>query len=157
MPTPPESVDLKLWTVLARAYESIRAHAFAHIEREGLTPGEFGVLDTLYHKGPMVLGELQSRVLVTSGGISYLADRLEKRGLVERRDFPRDRRTKEVALTAEGEALMERIFPEHTAVIQRALADVEPGVKRAAIPLIRMVGRSAASVATVAAEPAAIV
>jgi MarR family 2-MHQ and catechol resistance regulon transcriptional repressor len=145
-PTLPESLDLKLWTVLARAYDAVRAHAFAHIERQGLTPGEFGVLDTLHHRGPMLLGELQHRVLVTSGGISYLTDRLERRGLVERREYAEDRRTKQVALTPEGEALMRRIFPEHTAVIERALAGVEPEVKQAAVSLLRTVGRSAASV-----------
>lgn len=146
MPTTPESLDLKLWTVLARAYDAVRAHAFRHIEGEGLTPGEFGVLDTLHHRGPMLLGDLQHRVLVTSGGISYLTDRLEKRGLVERREYARDRRTKEVALTPAGEALMRRIFPEHTAVIERALAGVDPEVKQAAVSLLRTVGRSAASV-----------
>lgn len=146
MPPTIESLDLKLWTVLAKAYDAVRVHAFAHIEREGLTPGEFGVLDTLHHKGPMLLGELQHRVLVSSGGISYLTDRLERRGLVERRDYAADRRTKEVALTADGEALMSQLFPDHTAVIERALADVDPEVKQAAVSLLRTVGRAAASV-----------
>ncbi len=146
MPTTRESLDLKLWTVLARAFDAVRTHAFSHIERHGLTPGEFGVLDTLHHKGPMLLGELQHRVLVTSGGISFLTDRLQKRGLVERREYAPDRRTKEVALTPEGEALMRRIFPEHTAVIARALAGVDPEVKQAAVSLLRTVGRSAAAV-----------
>ena len=146
MPAAPDSVDLKLWTVLAKAYDTVRTHAFAHIERQGLTPGEFGVLDTLYHRGPMLLGELQHRVLVTSGGISYLTDRLDKQGLVERREYAEDRRTKEVALTPQGEALMCRIFPEHTAAIERALAGVDPEVKQAAVALLRTVGRSAESV-----------
>ncbi len=140
------SPDLKLWTVLAKAYEAVRAHAFAHIERCGLTPGEFGVLDTLYHRGPMLLGDLQHRVLVTSGGISFLTDRLEARHLVARREYPKDRRTREVVLTAEGEALMQRIFPEHTAAIERALAGADPEVKRATTALLRNVGHSVASV-----------
>lgn len=147
--TTTESLDLKLWTVLARAYDAVRAHAFAHIEQQGLTPGEFAVLDTLFHKGPMVLGELQHRVLVSSGGISYLSDRLEKRGLVQRRDYAQDRRTKEVALTPEGEALMRRIFPEHTDIIERALAGVDPEVKYAAMSLLRTLGRSVAAVPVV--------
>lgn len=142
----PESLDLKLWLVLAKAYDAVRAHAFAHIEQHDLTPGEFGVLDTLYHRGPMLLGELQHRVLVTSGGISYLSERLARRGLVERREFAQDRRTKEVVLTPEGEALMRRIFPEHTAVIERALGQIDPEVKQAALSLLRTVGKSAASV-----------
>ena len=146
MPTAPESLDLKLWTVLAKAYDAVRTHAFADIERHGLTPGEFGVLDTLYHKGPMLLGELQHRVLVTSGGISYLSHRLEERGLVDRREFAEDRRTKEVALTPEGESLMRQVFPQHTAAIERALANVDPEVKQAAVSLLRTVGRGVASV-----------
>lgn len=141
-----DSLDLKLWTVLAKAYDAVRAHAFAHIERSGLTPGEFGVLDTLYQRGPMLLGDLQHRVLVTSGGISYLTDRLEKRGLVERREYAQDRRTREVVLTAEGEALLRRVFPEHTAVIERALGSVDPEVKQAAVSLLRTIGRSVAAV-----------
>ena len=141
-----DSLDLKLWTVLARACEAIRNHAFAHLGREGLTPGEFGVLDTLYHRGPMLLGELQQRVLVTSGGISYLTDRLEKKGLVERRDYSADRRTKQVAMTSAGTTLMQRVFPEHAAVIERALAGVDPEVKQAAVALVRTVGRAAAAV-----------
>ena len=100
------------------------------------------MLDTLYHKGPMVLGELQHRVLVSSGGISYLTDRLEKRRLAERNEYAGDRRTKEVALTLEGEALMQRIFPEHTAIIERALGNVDPEVKLAAMSLLRTIGRS---------------
>lgn len=139
-------LDLKLWTVLAKAYDAVRAHAFADIVQHGLTPGEFGVLDTLFHKGPMLLGELQHRVLVTSGGISFLTARLETRGLVERRDYPADRRTKQVALTAEGEALMQRVFPEHTAAISRALAGVDPAVKEAALSLLRTIGRTVATV-----------
>lgn len=141
-----ESLDLKLWTALAKAYDAVRAHAFAHIEQERLSPGEFGVLDTLYHKGPMLLGELQHRVLVTSGGISYLSDRLEKRGLVERREYEADRRTKMVAISPEGEELMARIFPEHAEVIERALAGLDTEAKQASLSLLRMLGRAVKSV-----------
>ena len=41
---------------------------------------------------------------------------------------------------------MRRIFPEHTAIIERALADVDPEVKQAAVSLLRTVGRAAESV-----------
>lgn len=146
MPPTTDTLDLKLWTVLAKAFDAVRAHAFAHIEHEGLTVGEFGVLDTLYHKGPMTLGELQHRVLVTSGGISYLTDRLAERGLARRRAYAADRRTKQVALTAKGKQLMRRLFPAHTAVIRRALAGVDADTKRATLALLRTVGLAAAAV-----------
>jgi MarR family 2-MHQ and catechol resistance regulon transcriptional repressor len=124
----------------------VEKHSFADIERHGLTPGEFGILETLYHRGPILLGDLQRRVLVSSGGVSYLVDRLEKKGLVERRDYPEDRRTRLAALTPAGEELIARIFPEHARAIQHALHAIDPEVKQAAVALLRTIGRAAAAV-----------
>jgi MarR family transcriptional regulator, 2-MHQ and catechol-resistance regulon repressor len=67
--------DLELWVVLARAYEAVRRHAVADIARHELTPGEFGVLEALYHGEPLLLGELQQKVLVSSGGVTFLVER----------------------------------------------------------------------------------
>src|SRR3712207_3630263 len=87
-----QTLALRLWIALARAHNAVQAHAAADVARHGLTISEFAVLEVLYHKGPLLLGEVQRRILVSSGGITYLVDRLEKRGLVERRDCPGDRR-----------------------------------------------------------------
>jgi len=74
---------LKLWVVLARAYGSIAREVEADIGRHDLTTTEFGILEALHHKGPLLLGEIQRKVLVTSGGITYLVDRLVAKGLNE--------------------------------------------------------------------------
>jgi len=66
-------------------------------------------------------------------------DRLEKRGLVERRDCPGDRRARLAALTPAGETLVRDIFPEHAAVIRDALATLGRDDKREAIRLLRKV------------------
>ncbi|HEX8208855.1 MAG TPA: MarR family transcriptional regulator [Longimicrobium sp.] len=138
-PTPAEaqSLTLRLWAALARAYGAVQAHAADDLARHGLTPAEFGVLEALLHRGPMLLGEVQRRILVSSGGITYLVDRLEKRGLVERRGHPLDRRARLAALTEEGESLVKRIHPEHTARIKAALASLGKKEKREAIRLLR--------------------
>ncbi|HEY0777923.1 MAG TPA: MarR family transcriptional regulator, partial [Gemmatirosa sp.] len=80
--TPAERDALKLWVVLARAHAAIAARAAADIARHGLTLAEFGVLEALHHKGRMLLGEVQRSLLVSSGGVTYLVDRLERRGWV---------------------------------------------------------------------------
>jgi MarR family transcriptional regulator, 2-MHQ and catechol-resistance regulon repressor len=136
---------LKLWVVLARAHAAVQAHSLADIERHGLTVGEFGILESLYHKGPMLLGEVQRRILVSSGGITYLVDRLERKRLVERRDCPGDRRARYAALTPQGEALIRRIFPEHAACIEAAVSGLHPEEQAEAIALLRHLGLSAAS------------
>ncbi len=136
--------DLKLWVVLARAHASVAAHAEQDIARHGLTMAEFGILEALLHRGPMLLGELQRRILVSSGGITYLVDRLSERGLVERQECPEDRRARYAALTEEGRAFIEGIFPEHAHAVARAVEGLNSDEKRRAIELLRRLGLSAA-------------
>lgn len=135
---------LKLWIVLSRAGAAVRRHAEADMTRHGLTPGEFAILEVLYHRGPLLLGEVQRKILVSSGGVTYLVDRLEDAGLVERRECPGDRRARYAALTDKGERLMERIFPEHIQAIQRAVGGLDASEQREAIELLRALGRHAA-------------
>ncbi len=139
---------LKLWVVLARATRAIEAHATADVARHGLTIAEFGVLEVLYHRGPLLLGDLQQRILVSSGGVTYLIDRLEKRGLVERRACPADRRARYAALTPAGEDYVREIFPAHAAAIRRAVGGVPPGKRRELTRLLRTLGLSAAEMET---------
>src|SRR5687767_8550399 len=106
---------LKLFVVLSRALNALEEHARADVARHGLTPTEFGILEALYHKGPLLLGEVQKAILVSSGGITYLIDRLVEKGLVERRECTSDRRARYAALTPAGEARIQEIFPVHAA------------------------------------------
>ena len=135
---------LKLFVVLARAANAIQRESHVDIARHGFSPGEFAVLDVLYHRGPLLLGEVQRKVLVSSGGITYLVDRLEQQGLVERRESASDRRARYAALTDRGTALMDEIFPEHAAAIERAVAALDPQEKAAAINLLRKLGKGTA-------------
>lgn len=148
MPTTSEAQDtelaLKLWVVLSRAYASVASHAVDDVGRHGLSMGEFGVLEALYHKGPMLLGEVQQKILVSSGGITYLVDRLEEKGLVERQHCPEDRRARYAALTPEGEKFIRRIFPEHARRMEQALDGLDIAEKEQALALLRKLGRAAA-------------
>src|SRR5690606_16798388 len=99
--------SLKLYVVQTRAAESPHAHTRADIESHGLTQTEFAILEALFHKGPMLLGEVQKKILVSSGGITFLIDRLAKRGLVTRRLCESDRRARWAELTPAGRELIE--------------------------------------------------
>jgi MarR family 2-MHQ and catechol resistance regulon transcriptional repressor len=136
--------SLKLWVVLSRAMNAVQAHAQADIARHGLTIMEFGVMEALYHKGPLLLGEVQRKILVTCGGVTYLIDRLVEKGLVERRRCDRDRRAYYAALTPDGETMIAEIFPQHAAAIDRALGGLDEAEKEQATHLLRALGRYAA-------------
>ena len=134
------STALKLWVVLARAYQAIERHAVAHAAGRGLTSAEFGVLEALYHKGPLLLGEVQRKLLISSAGITYVVDRLERKGFVERRPCPTDRRARYAALTQDGSALIERIFPEHARRMEQALSGLSPREQQRVTDLLRKLG-----------------
>ncbi|MEX2571193.1 MAG: MarR family transcriptional regulator [Gemmatimonadota bacterium] len=134
---------LRLWVVLSRAYESIADRLRSDVARHDLTLTEFGILEVLYHKGPLLLGEVQRRILVSSGGVTYLVDRLERKGFVERRACPEDRRARYAALTDAGEALIAEIFPQHAECIRELMGELTADEQVAAHGMLKRLGLSA--------------
>jgi MarR family 2-MHQ and catechol resistance regulon transcriptional repressor len=143
--TAEELSALRLWVILSRAHAAIADRAAADVSRHGLTLAEFAILEALYHRGPMLLGEVQRRILVSSGGITFLVDRLTAKGYVERRECPSDRRARYAALTEKGEALLRDIFPAHAAAIQGATAGLTVEEQAIAAELLKKLGLSATS------------
>lgn len=141
---PAQARALKLWVVLARAYAAVEARVAADIETYGLTTTEFGILEALHHKGPLLHGEIQKKVLVTSGGITYLVDRLVAKGLVAREACPTDRRARYAVLTPAGARLIARIFPVHAAVIADMMSALGAREQEALTTQLRHLGHSAA-------------
>ncbi|MFF1481577.1 MarR family winged helix-turn-helix transcriptional regulator [Streptomyces sp. NPDC058301] len=111
---------------LSRLIETELRHTFAE---HGLDPASFDVLATLRRSAPPHLltpAELMRSAMVTSGAVSQRLDRLEARGLVTRSPSPTDGRVVQVALTAEGQALVDRALPDHLATEERLLAALGP-------------------------------
>lgn len=143
-PGDPQAETLRLWVIFSRAHNAIAARAQADVMRHGLTIAEFGVLEALHHKGPLLLSEVKAKILVSNAGVTYLVDRLEKRGLVERRRCDRDRRAYYAHLTDEGTEFLQRIFPEHAAAIAQAFSVLTDEERATAAEILRKVGRHAA-------------
>lgn len=152
--TPAETAALRLWVIMSRAHSSISEHAAADVARHGLTLTEFAILEALYHRGPMLLGEVQRRILVSSGGITFLVDRLAAKGLVERQACTSDRRARYAALTSKGVDLLDEIFPSHAATLTRAASGLSVAEQETATALLRTLGLYAAELPTAADEPA---
>jgi MarR family 2-MHQ and catechol resistance regulon transcriptional repressor len=134
---------LKAWVVLSRAHAAVSRRAQTDIARHGLSQTEFAILEALLHKGPMLLSELKRRILVTAGGVTYLVDRLQEKGLVERRTCEKDRRAYYAALTEEGQTFIAGIFPEHATAIEAAFDGLNGEELETVTDLLRKLGRSA--------------
>jgi MarR family transcriptional regulator, 2-MHQ and catechol-resistance regulon repressor len=76
--------------------------------------------------------------------VTYLVDRLEKKGLVERRDCPGDRRARYAALTDAGTRLIADIFPQHASCIESLLSVLSPAEQETLYGLVKRVGLAAA-------------
>ncbi len=151
--SPEETTALRLWVILSRAHAAIAEHAGEDVARHGLTLAEFAIVEALYHRGPMLLGEVQRRILVSSGGITFLVDRLTAKGLVERRSCASDRRARYAALTTKGEELVAEIFPSHAAALTRAVSGLTITEQVQVADALRTLGRHAADLPTTADEP----
>ncbi len=104
---------LTLWVKLARSFSVFSKAADSDIDSYGLTQPQFGALECLGHLGPMTIGQLCRKNLVSGGNMTVVVDNLEKLGLVERVPSKEDRRAIVVQLTAKGEKMFREIFPRH--------------------------------------------
>jgi MarR family 2-MHQ and catechol resistance regulon transcriptional repressor len=136
-------VFLVLWKA-ARAVEGYAEKSVSDLEMCG---SDFAVLEALLHKGPLPVNEIGRKVLLTSGSITVAVDRLETKGLVERRASGTDRRARIVHLTKEGRKLITRAYAEHAADMERlASASLTKADRATLIRLLKKIGYEAAGV-----------
>jgi MarR family transcriptional regulator, 2-MHQ and catechol-resistance regulon repressor len=124
--TPTEVRALDAYIKLMRAANSVNARLERRLLGLGLTENQFGVLETLFHLGPLHQRELGQKLFTTGGNITMVIDNLEKRGLARRERGTADRRYVTVHLTDAGRDLIARIFPGHVAAIVAELAILSP-------------------------------
>ena len=95
------------WSLLQRVVSSQRPRWMAAIREYDLVPPHWIALQTLDEPKPM--GELAKQLACDSSNVTWITDRLEERGLVERQAAEHDRRVKLLVLTPKGRALRAEI------------------------------------------------
>ncbi|KFZ32260.1 transcriptional regulator [Anoxybacillus flavithermus] len=138
-----ETLSLKLFIVLSRAHKAVSEHVKHDIQRYGLNPTEFGVLDLLYHKGAQPIQQIGDKILLTSGSMTYVIDKLEEKGYIVRQRCEKDRRITYAVITEEGRTLMDHIFPQHAQKC-RKFSNLYPQMKRNGDSLAQKIGLSLA-------------
>lgn len=113
-------VNLKLWIELSRLNLVIGRNISTPFKAFDLTSAQFAVLEALYHKGQLTVGQIKNSILTTSGNLTVVINNLEKRGLVS--SCPgKDRRVKLIDITEEGTRLIEGVFPQHVELLDQIL------------------------------------
>lgn len=112
--------NLRLWIDLSRIYLHLSRKILPVFQSHQLSPGQFAVLEALYHKGDLCVGEVKRVILTTGGNLTVVIQNLEKRKLI-RICEGEDRRMKILSLTEEGSRLLEEVFPKHVEVLDKLL------------------------------------
>jgi MarR family transcriptional regulator, 2-MHQ and catechol-resistance regulon repressor len=134
-----------LWIVLLRSFRALNHIAERSISDTGLGLTEFAMLEVLLHKGPLTIGEIQSKVPLALGSMTAVVDRLEKRGLILRMPSPDDRRARVLKLSSKGRAAVKDAFSRHAADLESAMAILTDREKVQLRALLKKLGRFAAA------------
>ncbi len=112
-PIPTRQAALDAYITLRRAGNTIAAKLNRHITDNHLTAGQFGILEALFHLGPLSQQQLAKKILSSKGNITMIIDNLEKQAIVKRTASPHDRRTTIIQLTPQGKKMISKIVPNH--------------------------------------------
>ncbi|SRR6266536_1373269 len=130
------AIVTRIWR-LAHHLERARAETLAALGTDAATLDALATLRRAGSPYRLTAGEMQQRSLVTAGAISQRLDKLEQAGLIRRGRDPSDRRVVQVALTAKGRRLVDRVFIALMEHEQNLLATLSPGEQAALTPILR--------------------
>ena len=116
-----KDLDLSLLIGLSRTSNTFASETSRIMTAHDLTLSQFAVLEAVVHKGTLSIGEIQRKILSTTGTMPVIIKNLEKRGLVVREQDPTDKRRFYITATQEGHALMDKVFPLNESMIHNKM------------------------------------
>ena len=96
----------------------------------GLSPSQQSALAVIANHGPLTLGALAEHERVAPPSVTKVVTKLESDGLVTRSPDPSDRRICRVAISPEGEALLEESRRRKTAWLTARISELDPERQR---------------------------
>lgn len=135
-----KALDLRLIRVIKNMVNELYGSLERDIDSFGLSMETFQILEFLYNKGPQPIQKISDTFSIPSGSITYVVDKLEKKGFVERLPIPGDRRKTNVTLTEEGRSYFDNIFPKHVQTISDNLSFATDKEKLELIAILKKIG-----------------
>jgi DNA-binding MarR family transcriptional regulator len=124
-----KALAAEAWRPLVEFFFSTVKHRSRVLATVGLTPGDAKALGSLELGEGRSMSSLADEWVCDASNATWMVDRLEKRGLAERRSVPTDRRVKLVVLTPLGEktraTIMKAMFEPPPELLEMDRADLE--------------------------------
>ena len=102
---------LNSYIKLIRSADSLSSKLNLVLNNYGLTESQFGVLDSLFHLGPMKQKEIGKKILKSGGNVTMVINNLEKQGMVQRMKSEKDKRQFIIHLTPKGKNFIQELLP----------------------------------------------
>ncbi|MBT2652963.1 MarR family transcriptional regulator [Oceanobacillus sp. ISL-73] len=135
-----ENFSLKAFVVIMKASRTLEEITKKDIKKHGMRTSDFTILEALYHKGKQTIREISEAVLINTGSITYVIDKLENNGLLTRSSNPDDRRAVYIEITDKGKEILDDIFPKHQRVIEELFDGISEEEKQTVIDVLKKVG-----------------
>ncbi|MDR2790014.1 MAG: MarR family winged helix-turn-helix transcriptional regulator [Campylobacteraceae bacterium] len=107
--------SMSTWIQMIKAFNAIRAEELRLITRCNLTINQFSVLEALYHRGDLTVGEITVLIDSTPGNVTVVIKNLQKNGMAVVKQALHDSRMRVVSITKDGKKLIGSMFGEHAA------------------------------------------
>lgn len=120
-----EIATLNAFIKLTRASNTLHLQLSRSLANYKLTESQFGVLEALYHLGPLNQRSLGEKILKSGGNITMVIVNLEKQGWVTKTKDQNDKRSHTITLTADGKRIIEEVFPGHLQRISELFSCLE--------------------------------
>ncbi|MFP7298754.1 MarR family winged helix-turn-helix transcriptional regulator [Neobacillus niacini] len=110
--------------LLMQTSKAIQERIRDEMSKNKLSITEFSVLEVLYYQGKQTIQQIGNRILISSGSMTYVIDKLEQKGILKRNDCREDRRVIHITLTTEGMEMMENIMPKYQDMVDSFFEDL---------------------------------
>jgi MarR family transcriptional regulator, 2-MHQ and catechol-resistance regulon repressor len=110
--------------LLMQTSKAIQERIREEMSKNKLSITEFSVLEVLFYQGKQTIQQIGNRILISSGSMTYVIDKLEQKGIIKRNDCREDRRVIHITLTAEGMEIMENIMPKYQEMVDSFFEDL---------------------------------
>ncbi len=136
-----EECENQPYLVLMKTTKAIQERIRREMINNKLNVTEFSVLEALYLQGKQTSQQIGNSILISSGSMTYVIDKLEHKGLLNRNACPDDRRVIHVVLTEDGIRLMQKIMPSHRDLVNDMFESLTDNESETMVKLLKKVSK----------------
>ncbi|MGJ7921662.1 MarR family winged helix-turn-helix transcriptional regulator [Neobacillus sp. LXY-4] len=138
----------KPFLALMQTTKAIQDRIRLEMAKNNISITEFSVLEVLYLKGKQTIQQIGNSILISSGSMTYVIDKLEQKGYLNRNACREDRRVIHITLSDLGLQLMETIMPIHQDLVNNMFASLNYEEEQSFVKLLKKVMKTVEAAAS---------